>query len=67
MIGTVRVVKRDAGFGFIEDDENRAQHFFHISGLHVPFADLLEGSRVEFNASRGPRGLRATQVRLLPR
>ncbi len=52
------------GFGFISA-ENGEEVFFHRSALRGEDFDFLEeGTDVEFNVERGPKGLRAANVRV---
>ena len=64
MKGKIKRLIRDRGFGFItaEDDKDV---FFHRSALAGEDFDVLEeGNSVEFDLERGPRGPRATNVRV---
>jgi CspA family cold shock protein len=52
------------GFGFIRA-ENGEDIFFHRSALRgKDFDTLKEGTGVEFNVTRDPKGLRAVSVRI---
>jgi CspA family cold shock protein len=63
MQGTIKRVVRDRGFGFIRSSEGQ-EVFFHRNSLHqMDFDGLKEGEVVEFEAERGEKGLRATNVR----
>ena len=62
MIGEVRAVVRDRGFGFIRDAAG-VDYFVHATDLEVPFEELAEGDRVSFESQQSSRGLRATEVR----
>jgi len=61
--GSVKWFNDAKGFGFIsqEDGEDVFVHFSAIqaSGLK----SLTEGDKVEFEVSRGPKGLQAANVR----
>jgi len=63
--GTVKWFSDAKGYGFItrEAGEDVFVHFSAIEG--GGFRSLQEGQRVEFSVERGPKGLRATGVRLL--
>jgi CspA family cold shock protein len=63
--GKIRSLIRYRGFGFISA-ENGEQVFFHRSALQgEDFDTLEEGTAVEFNLTRGPKGLRAANVRIV--
>lgn len=66
VIGSIKKLVSDRGFGFIQAEDG-VDYFFHLSGLYVPFEDVNEGDQVEFAPEKSPRGLRANQVRLLAR
>jgi len=54
----------DKGFGFIAQDGESKNLFFHLNELiDVRFEDLNEGDSVTFNVTEGPKGLNATKVR----
>jgi CspA family cold shock protein len=67
MQGTIQTMRVERGFGFLRDPEG-GEVFFHHSALLSPdhFATLTVGMVVEFEAEHGPKGLRATRVRLMP-
>jgi CspA family cold shock protein len=67
MQGTIQTIRTERGFGFLRDTEG-AEVFFHHSALTLPdsFAALEVGMVVEFEAERGPKGLRATKVTIGP-
>jgi CspA family cold shock protein len=53
----------DRGFGFISQEGEEKDIFFHASELQdVEFNDLKEGDKVTFEATDGPKGLSATNV-----
>lgn len=60
--GTVKFFERDKGFGFIQPDEDMDDLFFHISACTEGIPG--DKDRVEFEISRGPKGLAAIHVRL---
>ena len=65
MKGKIKRLIRDRGFGFI-DAEDGEEFFFHRSALEgVEFEALEEGDSVEFNSEKGPKGLRAVNVRTI--
>ena len=65
-VGTVKWFDARKGFGFVVDDEEGADVFVHFTVIEGDgFRRLVDGERVEFKSSRGPRGLLATWVRRL--
>ncbi len=61
--GTIKKLT-DKGFGFIEGD--RGDIFFHCSSLEeTTFDALREGQAVEYTEGRGPKGVRAENVRVI--
>ena len=61
--GTVKWFNEAKGSGFIsqEGGEDVFVHFSAIQG--EGFKTLAEGERVEFEVTRGPKGLQASSVR----
>ena len=61
--GTVKWFNEAKGFGFIsqEEGEDVFVHFSAISG--EGFKTLAEGEALEFDVTRGPKGLQAANVR----
>lgn len=54
----------DKGYGFIAQDGESKNLFFHLNELiDVRFDDLNEGDSVTFNVTEGPKGLNATNVK----
>ena len=66
MYGTIRKIVRDKGFGFIQSDDGGEDVFFHRTRMapKVVFEDLREGDSVEFQVTRGEKGLQAGHVKL---
>ena len=67
MQGTIQSIRAERGFGFLRDTAG-AEVSSHYSALPSPdhFATLAVGMMVEFEAERGPKGLRATKVTIGP-
>jgi len=63
--GTVKWFSNEKGYGFISrsDGDDVFVHYSEISGFG--FKTLEEGSRVEFDITRGQKGLQASQVKVL--
>lgn len=63
MMGSIRTLRVDKGFGFIKDDAGK-EYFFHRSAVYGEgLEDLKEGDGVEFDLGEGPKGPRAENVR----
>ena len=60
--GTVKFFNESKGFGFITPDEGNKDVFVHVNGL---VDDINEGDKVSFDVSEGPKGLNATNVKLI--
>ena len=63
--GRVKWFNEQKGFGFISKDEGD-DVFVHFSAIkREGFKSLSEGDEVEFEVSKGPKGLQAANVVLL--
>jgi CspA family cold shock protein len=61
--GTVKWFNDSKGFGFISQ-EGGEDVFVHHTAIQMDgFRSLTEGERVEFEVTRGPKGLQAQNVR----
>ena len=61
--GTVKWFNDAKGFGYITQ-EGGEDVFVHYSAIQAQgFKSLVEGDRVEFEVTRGPKGLQAANVR----
>jgi CspA family cold shock protein len=64
--GTVKWFNAEKGFGFIEQDGGGADVFAHYSNINAQgFRELLEGQKVEFDVTQGPKGPQAENIRPL--
>ncbi len=53
----------DRGFGFISQEGEEKELFFHSNELkNVQFDELREGDEVTFEVAEGPKGLNAINV-----
>ena len=66
MRGTVKWFDPEKGYGFITREDGAGDVFVHYTAIQGDgFRTLREGQRVEFAVEKGPKGLHATQVRVL--
>jgi CspA family cold shock protein len=64
--GTVKWFNDAKGFGFITQDGGGDDVFCHHTAIQAQgFRTLAEGQKVEFDVTRGPKGLQAANVRPL--
>jgi cold shock protein len=61
--GSVKWFNDAKGYGFISQ-ENGEDVFVHFSAIQAQgFKSLAEGDKVEFEVTKGPKGLQASNVR----
>lgn len=64
--GKVKWFNDGKGFGFITPDDGSDDLFAHFSAIQSGgFRTLPEGAQVEFEVSKGPKGLHASNIRLV--
>ena len=62
--GTVKGFNDAKGFGFITQDDGGDDVFCHHTAIQMEgFKTLQEGQKVEFEVTKGPKGLQAQNVR----
>ena len=64
MKGTVKWFNASKGFGFITPENGSEDVFVHFSSIQMEgYKSLNEGQAVEFETTKGPKGLQASSVR----
>ncbi|WP_416759139.1 cold-shock protein [Roseateles sp. So40a] len=65
--GTVKWFNDEKGFGFITPTDGSKDLFAHHSEIQSSggFRTLAEGAKVEFETKEGPKGLQATNIRVV--
>ena len=64
MTGRVKWFNDQKGFGFIEVDGSMDVFVHHSAIQGEGFKSLKEGDQVEFEVSKGPKGLQASNVKI---
>ncbi len=64
--GTVKWFNDAKGFGFISQEGGKEDVFCHHTAIQADgFRSLAEGQKVEFDVTKGPKGLQAQNVRVI--
>lgn len=66
-IGTVKWFNDQKGFGFISPEGGGEDLFAHFSAITGAggYKSLKENQRVEYEATKGPKGMQASNIRVL--
>lgn len=64
--GIVKWFNSEKGFGFITPDDGGKDLFAHHSEIQMSgYKSLQDAQRVEFEARSGPKGMQATNIRVI--
>lgn len=61
--GKVAFYNDSKGYGFIKDLRTQESYFFHVNGL---IDEVRENDKVTFELERGPKGMNAVKVKIIP-
>jgi cold shock protein len=65
--GSIKWFNADKGYGFIEYPDGASDIFVHVKELRKSgIVALNDGTAVSFTAVKGPKGLYATDIKVLP-
>jgi CspA family cold shock protein len=65
--GSVKWFNAEKGYGFIEVPDSKNDIFLHVKELRKSgIIALNDGAPVSFTAVKGPKGLYATDIKVLP-
>ena len=63
-MGKVKWFNQEKGFGFISQEDGKEDVFCHHTAIEMDgYRVLQEGQAVEFDVTKGPKGLQASKVR----
>lgn len=65
MKGTVKWFNDAKGYGFIQCEDGKEVFVHQTEIIADGYRTLPEGAKVEFNTTTGPKGLKATGVRIV--
>ena len=66
IVGTVKWFNSSKGYGFLTREDG-PDVFVHFSAIQSQgYRSLTEGQKVEFTVEKGPKGLQASNVVLVP-
>jgi len=61
--GTVKWFNNSKGYGFITPSDGSPDVFVHYSSIETDgYKSLAEGQQVEFESTKGPKGMQASRV-----
>ncbi|HEY9533978.1 MAG TPA: cold-shock protein [Mucilaginibacter sp.] len=60
--GTVKFFNNQKGFGFISQDDTKAEIFVHSTGL---IDEIRENDKVSYDVENGRKGLNAVNVKVI--